>query len=286
MMNGTAEIPENWWADGAGFFGESYMIGDDSVAGYLPDRAERLHERTLREVDGVERLLALAPGSTIVDVPCGYGRHSLELSSRGHVVTGVDINEQHLSAMRRKLAALAARPAPHDPGLTRRTRALRVVKQDMRTLCEGLAEPVDAVINMFYSFGFFAEEADNLRAMEQFFRALKERGGKFLMHTDICPEMLDATHYRMSEARALHDGGQLVIEEHFNRGTRRMNGGWTVQRDGKDTSLTPYSVRLYSVDELRSMAHHVGFEKVSFFGSFAGDTFAPTKRELVMVAER
>lgn len=49
-------------------------------------------EVTQAEADFVERHLGLAPGSRIVDVPCGSGRHSLSLASRGHHVAGVDIS--------------------------------------------------------------------------------------------------------------------------------------------------------------------------------------------------
>lgn len=279
-------IPDTWWDNGAGFFGENYMVGDNSVEGYIPERAEQLEERTRREVDGVEQILKLAPSASIVDVPCGYGRHSIELGSRWYEVVGVDINDQHLNAARARHAARPTREHPRYPGFAKQKPPVRFVKQDMRTLCEGLDRPSDAVINMFYSFGFFADEADNVRAMEQFCRALKENGGQFLMHSDVSPEMFEAKHYRTREARTLQGGGSLLIEEYFDPKTRRMRGSWTIHRDGKDTMLTPYSVRLYSVDELRAMALHVGFKKVSFFGSFAGAPFLPTSTELVMVAER
>ncbi|MFC6094880.1 class I SAM-dependent methyltransferase [Saccharothrix lopnurensis] len=51
-------------------------------------------EVTVEEIDFVEERLGLAPGSLVLDVPCGSGRHSLELARRGHRVTGVDLSAE------------------------------------------------------------------------------------------------------------------------------------------------------------------------------------------------
>ncbi len=51
----------------------------------------------------VERQLGLSPGSRIVDVPCGSGRHSLALA-QSHVVTGIDISTEAIAHARRAAA--------------------------------------------------------------------------------------------------------------------------------------------------------------------------------------
>ncbi len=48
---------------------------------------------TVQEVEFLIRELALLPGTTILDVGCGPGRHSLELARRSMRVTGVDISK-------------------------------------------------------------------------------------------------------------------------------------------------------------------------------------------------
>jgi len=42
----------------------------------------------------------LAPGARVLDAPCGFGRHSVELARRGFAVTGVDFNETELARAR------------------------------------------------------------------------------------------------------------------------------------------------------------------------------------------
>src|SRR5262245_49903922 len=49
-------------------------------------------ESTRDEVDFVERALGLGRPGRLLDLPCGEGRHALELARRGHRVTGVDLS--------------------------------------------------------------------------------------------------------------------------------------------------------------------------------------------------
>jgi 2-polyprenyl-3-methyl-5-hydroxy-6-metoxy-1,4-benzoquinol methylase len=49
-------------------------------------------KHTLQEVDFLIEELKLPPGSRILDIGCGTGRHSIELTRRGYSMTGVDIS--------------------------------------------------------------------------------------------------------------------------------------------------------------------------------------------------
>lgn len=49
-------------------------------------------KNTVSEVEFVTEELKLSEGSSILDVGCGTGRHSIELAKHGYKVTGVDIS--------------------------------------------------------------------------------------------------------------------------------------------------------------------------------------------------
>lgn len=51
---------------------------------------------TPKEVDVIESLLGMQPESTILDIGCGQGRHSMELANRGYNVLGIDSSEEHV----------------------------------------------------------------------------------------------------------------------------------------------------------------------------------------------
>lgn len=52
---------------------------------------------TLQEVDFIIEELRLPPGSRILDIGCGTGRHAIELARRGYQITGVDISSGMLA---------------------------------------------------------------------------------------------------------------------------------------------------------------------------------------------
>jgi SAM-dependent methyltransferase len=54
-------------------------------------------KNTVREVDFLLEEFALQPGSSILDVGCGTGRHSIELAKRGYAVTGLDLSAEMLA---------------------------------------------------------------------------------------------------------------------------------------------------------------------------------------------
>src|SRR6266498_2542478 len=128
-----------WYAS---FFGEEYFHIYGSM---LSD------ERTAREVEGIVKLLALPPGSHILDLACGHGRHAVPLAQRGYRVTGQDLSQLFLEH-----AEAAARAAGVD---------VRWVHGDMRVI--PFDAEFDAVTNIFTAFGYFDTEDEDLQVLRQ-----------------------------------------------------------------------------------------------------------------------
>ena len=59
-------------------------------------------QHTEAEVNFLLSLYPIVPGSKILDVGCGTGRHSIELAKRGYKVTGVDLSSGMLEVARAK----------------------------------------------------------------------------------------------------------------------------------------------------------------------------------------
>ena len=135
------ENDNNWW-DGRNpdsFFPTVYRLGDDSLEGNLEDQHLSLDERTIRECDLIESLLKPDTGDRILDSPCGYGRHSIELAKRGYDLTGIDlcpnfIEEAKARSIRRTFRGNC-----------------QFIKADMRDLPKQLSG-FDVCLNMFFSF--------------------------------------------------------------------------------------------------------------------------------------
>jgi cyclopropane fatty-acyl-phospholipid synthase-like methyltransferase len=100
----------DWWRTG---FGPSYLAIYDAY----------LAERTPAEIDQLEALLKIKPPLRILDLPCGQGRHSIELARRGYEVTGVDLSPYLLDIARERGEAAAV--AVHERGLRPETVLVR-----------------------------------------------------------------------------------------------------------------------------------------------------------------
>jgi 2-polyprenyl-3-methyl-5-hydroxy-6-metoxy-1,4-benzoquinol methylase len=259
---------KRFWEEGGGFFGRPYMEGDNSIEGYLSTPLS-LEERTRIELDGVIRLLELRPGQRILDCPCGYGRHSNALARLGFEVVGSDINGEMLAP-----AIKAAE------GISN----VRYVKENMQDLA--YRDEFDAVINLFFSFGFFETEEENDAVLRNFYDALKP-GGKFMMHTDINVPRLFSGTYKLHEKRSLKSGKQLEIIESFDPPNRRLTGQWIIiSPDGAREECTPYSHRIYTFEDFAEHCVATGFRNVKGYGGWDGSPLTEHSEDMMVVAEK
>ena len=263
------EIDSDWWDEKYDFFGEFYMEGDNSREGYLEDKNRTIAERTVEDVDGVVKLLGLSGSERILDVPCGYGRHSIELARRGYSVVGVDINTTHLKSATNQAREL---------GITVDFR-----KESMLDI--SCSNEFDHVINMCYSFGFFKTDKDNRKVLKNFFRALKS-GGKFLMETDVNLSRVRAGKYKETETRKLLSGNQLQIIDRYNTKTKRMDGAWIIIKPDGTTARKDYSVRVFEKDEFVDWCLNAGFASCEAYGNWQGDFYSENSEQIIFAANK
>src|SRR5207248_4506086 len=121
-------------------------------------------EHTTREVEGIIQFLDLPPGSRILDLACGHGRHSIPLAERGYRITGQDLSEVFLSRARTEADVRGA--------------TVNWVHSDMREI--PFVDEFDAVINIFTAFGYFESDAENQQVLHQVYKALRP-GGRLLL---------------------------------------------------------------------------------------------------------
>lgn len=258
----------HWTAPEYGFFGPFYQKGDKSLKGYLDSVPQTQEERTKEEVEGVIRLLGAKPGSAICDCPCGIGRHSIELSKRGFEVLAIDLSPEQLSV---------GAKLPHSELLTFQLGDMLDLASDRK---------FDAVINMFFSFGYFETDEENKKVAENFFKLLK-RGGKFLMHTDVNMARVRNRKYKFNEKRRLVNGESLRIRELYNPTTKRINGLWEIRNEElKRVEVCGYSVRVYENEEFVNLCKEVGFKEVKIYSDWQGSPYSEDAEMVIFVAEK
>lgn len=268
-MNNVSSKNKPWWSEEYGFFGDFYIQGDDSKEGYLINKKQSLAERTKEEASGIIKLLNLEKGSKVLDCPCGYGRHSIELSKKGMIVTGLDINSVHLEKAKEEAS--------------KQNLDIDFEKENMLEL--GYDDKFDAIINMFYSFGFFDTDEENEKVLQNFFNSLKAEG-KFLMHTDVNVPTIISKQYKEDETRNLKDGKTLRIIDKYNEEMKRIEGKWIIKDElGRETERD-YSVRVYTKEEFIELCKKIGFKKCEAFSDWKGTPYSTDSEDMIIVATK
>lgn len=233
-------------------------------------QAVELPEDAARSVHWIIGAAGLAPGTCVLDAPCGFGRHSVEFARRGFRVTGVDFNETEIER---------AREAATRAGVT-----LTLLCQDMRDM--DFSGAFDLAVNLFSSIGYFSDDEDRL-LLDRFWRALRP-GGVFVLDT----RNRDQVVRSMSpEDRVQADGGAVRIENHFDPMTSRWAARWWrvpagASADDPGALVGESEIRLYTAHELRAMLRPERWKRVDLYGALDGTPFSLDARRLVLVARK
>ena len=244
-----------WWRD----------VCDRPTFFELYERSDT--ELAVTQVNHVIRLLDLRAPAHILDVPCGYGRHSIELARRGYQVTGVDISQVQIARARQK--------AVGGGGLA------RFVIGDARML--PVIGPFDAAINMFLSFGYFATDDENEAMLRGITRVLR-RGGRLLI--DFWNREHEIRLFQPTIIEERDDDIREVEEWSFDPLAGRLN--WTntvIFPDGRRESWD-HSIRAFTVAEVRKMLEAAGMTVVAIYGGLGGEPYTMDSEAAIFVAER
>jgi SAM-dependent methyltransferase len=221
---------------------------------------------TLAEVDFLERTLAPSPGTRLLDIPCGNGRHSVELARRRYRMTGVDLSTEFLTVAESK-AQHAQVEMDLRPG-------------DMRNL-ELPAAGFDGAFCLGNSFPYL-----DRKAIGAFLSALHRAlllGSKLVIDTgcaaeSILPELIRRRWHRVDDIVLVSDATYLADES-------RLEVEYTFVHKGK-IETRPASSYVFTVAELTRMLFEEGFYVSSLHGGVAGECFELGTPRLLLAAER
>lgn len=237
-------MPGEWWTT---FFDRTYTDVWEAAG---------MFAHTEEEASAALDLLGAAGPLRILDVPCGFGRHSAALHARGHRVTGLDLSADQL--------AIAAE---RHPGPT-------YLRGDMREPPPG---PFDVVLNLFSSFGYLPTPADDLAALRAWHDVLVPGG-----------QLLIETMHRDRLARFDSDGEERPIGGTGGVEISRMDwvtGVNTATIILADGSQRTFRLRVYTATALVALLGQAGFADVRACGGLEGAPVSPDRR-LVVVGRR
>lgn len=221
-------------------------------------------EQTEGQVDFLVQNLELIESMKILDLACGFGRHTNRLAALGHQVTGVDLMPGFLE--------IAKKDA--------KERGVEVDYQesDMRFIT--FNREYDRVLLLFTAFGYF-EDAENLKVLENVATALKPGGMLFfdIQNRDVF--LKGFLPYIVTEK-----GSDLMIDRNTYDGVSgRLYNRRIVIRDGVRRDK-PFFVRLYNPTEIRDLLQLAGLEVFKMYGDWDGHPISTESRRMIIVANK
>jgi len=218
-------------------------------------------EITATEVQFLERALAIAPGARLLDVPCGNGRHAIELANRGCRLTGIDLAAEYIDETRR---------SPVDA---------EWILGDMCDL--PWSDTFDGAYCMGNSFCYLDPEAaaQFLRAIA---RALKP-GGRFALATGMAAESILPT----LQPKRWHRTGDILTlsEARYHPAESRLDIDYTFIRNG-EIETRPTSSYCFTVAELSRMHAAAGLETIELSAWGADGPYRLGSPGLLMVSRK
>lgn len=222
-------------------------------------------ERTESEVDFIENELRLTVGERILDVGCGFGRHSIELARRGYAVTGIDPSGAMIAA---------ARQRAQEEGLEIDFRQER--GQHMRS-----ASPFAAALCLFTTLGQIDEQGENTALINNVHSMLQD-GGHLLVEV---PQRGTAVR-RLTPYEEIGQGPRKAfVRRRYDAQSRSIFEEFRIV-SGHDEQTYRLRYRLFTRYELESLLTNAGFSVTAVYSDYEGTELGPEQAQMLVLARK
>jgi ubiquinone/menaquinone biosynthesis C-methylase UbiE len=207
-------------------------------------------------------MVMLLPKDRVLDIPCGFGRHSDLLNSYGLQVVGVD-----LSTMQVRAAA------------ARSTAEFLQADMIRLPLASGSFR---LVINLWTSFGYEESEDADQQVLAEMYR-VTANGGTLVMELSTLENALysvSALGDAVNIKRVEYPGG-IIEDAFFDWSTRIAKVTYT-----RGAWARTFCTRMYSRRELENLCLEVGFRNVTSFAGFSSNKATDDQRCVLLATKR
>ena len=205
-----------------------------------------------KEVDYLIGIMDVKKGAEILDIPSGFGRLAIPMANKGMNLTCIDISEQFMSGLERKV---------EEERLPIRTIRGNILTLDLKGMYDG-------AYCMGNSFGYF-----DFTGMNQFVKKIStclKPGAKFVINSGMAAESI-LTHFPQEKSYVLgdltmHINNEYIVEDsclvpHL---TYTKNGVSEIHHFKHYVYTIAEIKRLLVSYDLKIIALHSGFQKEPF----------------------
>jgi cyclopropane fatty-acyl-phospholipid synthase-like methyltransferase len=223
-------------------------------------------ELTRRELDFILSYFNLQPGSKVLDMMCGYGRHAIGLARKGMNVTATDNLKEYVEEIK-GIAKSENLP-------------LQAVQSDILSFQS--SEKFDLALCMGNSLNFF-NEADGIKLMKMVANSLEKRG-HFLINTwslaeTVIKNFTQKSWYYEGDYKILNDVVYL-----FNP-TRIETEFTMIDKEG-NAEVKQAIDYIFSYSEMQKMLNEAGFEMQKVYSIPGKKEFTVGEPRAYIVAQK
>jgi len=246
-------IPDNWY--------ESFFSGINCE---MWEKAAT-KEWTDAEVAFLMDVFHIPEDSHILDVPCGTGRHSVELARKGFHVTAVDISDEFINGLKKKV---------EEQQLT-----IEIIHGNILSL--ELEGSFDAACCLGNSFGYF-----DFAGMETFVskvsKSLKQ-GAKWIINTGLMAESFLAKFTK--EKKYELEGLTMEISNDYDEWNSCLLTTLTYTKNGTQ-EIHRFKHHVYTVAELIRLLEKYDLKTIALYNSTDKTLFKLGDAQLYLVAQK
>jgi len=214
-------------------------------------------------IDKLIRYLKPAPGSSMLDVACGKGRHSILLADKGFDVTGIDLSDDSINE-----------------ALLSQSDSLHFYKHDMRLPFR--INYFDYAFNFFTSFGYFKTRREHDNAIRTIAQSIK-KDGTFVM---------DFLNVHYAEDHLVHqsekeiDGINFIITKWYDE-THFYKKIIVEDNALQEPLIYTEKVAKFSLGDFTEMFAYQGLQIQEVFGDYDfGNYDVKRSQRMVMIAKK
>jgi cyclopropane fatty-acyl-phospholipid synthase-like methyltransferase len=249
----TNSIKDNWYED---FFqGINCELWEKAVSA----------DWTNQEVNFLIDELKIRQGQHVLDIPCGFGRHAIELSKRGFNVTGVDISQTFINKLNEKIKAEKL--------------SVTAIQGDILTL--QLKQKYAGAICMGNSFGYF-----NIEKMKLFVEKVSsclEPGSKFIINSGMLAESI-LPNFSKSKSFVIGDI-TMDITNAYNVDESFMISDILYTKDSKKETHS-FKHYVFTLGEIQRLLKMYGLDIIHTYNSPGKAEFKLGDQQIYIVAEK
>ena len=250
------QIADNWYE---GFFkGINCEIWEKAIPSDV----------TKQEVDFLLSELNLQKGQHILDIPCGFGRHAIELSKKGFNVTGIDISETFIKGLHEKIIS--------------ENLNIKAIQADLLTI--PLTEQFAGALCLGNSFGYF--DIYRMKLFVEKVASCLEPGAKFIINSGMIAESILPNFLNYAKNKSYTVGNiTMDVTNIYNANDGYMISNLLYNKEGK-TEEHSFKHYVFTLSEVKRLLASYGLRITATYSSTSKTEYKLGDQQVYIVAKK